>query len=145
MVSRALAQAHFLDSFGQACALMHRWCAHLITGGTGPSWYRAQARRATSGGDTVSAQERTDLGFAIAAVTTQRAQRGELSSSGPTRHRLGVDSEQGCDFGRRQESVAFSSMVGHGSSDDGSAMSILRHVCDEQNRAREPFNGVRND
>src|SRR5665647_640374 len=76
-----------------------------------------RARSSTSGGDDVSTQERTNLGLAVAAVTTERAQRGELPSPGPTRHGLGVDAEECRDLSGRQQGVTYDGVVGHGSSD----------------------------
>src|SRR5450756_1481145 len=97
------------------------WC-HVIWAGLNLKKNRtceqeALVRRLSSGGDAVSAQKSTNLGLAVSAVTTERAQRGELPRPGPTRHSLGVDAEKRCYLGRRQQGVAFNRVVSHGSSD----------------------------
>src|SRR5450631_1734310 len=70
----------------------------------------------TSDGDTVPAEQRANLGLAVAPVAPERSQRRELPGSGPTRHGLGVNTKQCSYLGRRQQSVTFDRVVGHGSS-----------------------------
>src|SRR5687767_3306074 len=59
---------------------------------------------------------------AEAAVPTERADRGDLAGLCPPGHRLGVDSEQRCNFARRQQVSAISS---HLSSISGSPARAL--------------------
>src|SRR5687767_6857796 len=53
-----------------------------------------------------------DLGGAEPAMTTKGANRGDLASPSPPGDCLGVDAEEGCNLGRRQQGIRIG-MIGH--------------------------------
>jgi len=74
-------------------------------------------RGSTSGGDTRPAPEVADLGLAVAAVTTECAQRRELPSVGPPSDCLGVHMEECCDLSWGQQGLGVNIAAGHRSSE----------------------------
>src|SRR3954469_12480333 len=79
---------------------------------------RGRADRCPGSGTLLgdSGEQLANLGLAVAAVTAERADRGQLAGLRPSRDRLRVHPEQGGDFGWSQQRLRLWGAGDHGGS-----------------------------
>src|SRR3954469_4442796 len=81
-------------------------------------------------------EQRTDLGLAIAAVTAERADRGELAALRPAGDRLRVNAEHGGDLGRRQQCLGVWGTGAHRTVSSRLELASRHGACSETDSAR---------